>query len=641
MKGFTLIELLAVIVILAIILLIAVPIINNVIEGVRKSAFEITGKEIKKSAELLYGKSLIEDNKTDLFFEYYNGVEIPNVEGMTIPMNGEVPQNGTVHIKTDGDIEIKIHNGKYCVVKDFSSNEFIVSEIEVEDCYTPFFLPTISLIGGADEFVEINQSYTDSGVIARNVDGTLSDNFSYVIKKDDVIVQEIDANSLGIYEITYTVFDGTKSKSIIRKVSIVDTIDPVISLATNDNLLISDVDGFDLLDGVSVSDNSLEDLSISVTGNIAKIAGSYNITYSATDSSGNTVSVLRIINVSDVTAPVLSLNGASSINVLKDSAYTELGATAIDDSEGDVTSFIVITGNVNTAVAGTYYVTYTVKDSSNNESSITRTVVVIPSTQVFDFTYTGNYQLFVVPYTGVYKLETWGAQGGNTSSFAGGKGGYATGRLNLTAGTNLYVYVGGQATSTAGGFNGGGAGGGGYDFPGVGGGGATDIRINTNSLTNRIIVAGGGGGGNHATSSTGGYGGGPAGGDGGTQVSYCVSAPGGGGKDYTGGIGGTNASSCGTSGSGSAGLLGSGGVGGIGYNSGTFGSGSGGGGGYYGGGGGGGGGNYGSAGGGGSAYTGTLTSATSIPGNSAMPGPTGTNITGRVGNGFAKITFNP
>ena len=41
----------------------------------------------------------------------------------------------------------------------------------------------------------------------------------------------------------------------------------------------------------------------------------------------------------------------------------------------------------------------------------------------FEFNYTGDYQTFVVPKTGVYKLETWGAQGGHRGSNNGGKGG--------------------------------------------------------------------------------------------------------------------------------------------------------------------------------------------------------------------------
>lgn len=151
--------------------------------------------------------------------------------------------------------------------------------------------------------------------------------------------------------------------------------------------------------------------------------------------------------------------------------------------------------------------------------------------EVFNFDYTGSVQEITLP-KGKYKLQCWGAQGGNvTGSYAvnGSKGGYSEGVLTLTETTKLYVFVGGQGTSYTssasqtstsvvnGGWNGGGAGArtaryssGGTDgrsFP-RGGGGATDIStVNSSlsyssgrttrdsaSLLARCIVAGGGAG---------------------------------------------------------------------------------------------------------------------------------------------------
>lgn len=117
---------------------------------------------------------------------------------------------------------------------------------------------------------------------------------------------------------------------------------------------------------------------------------------------------------------------------------------------------------------------------------------------------------------GTYTLQVWGAQGGYRSDSAkGGKGGYSTGTLTLTEDTIVYVYVGGAggngsngcgSTICVGGFNGGG-----YRYKYYGGGGATDIRIGSDSLYARVIVAGGGGS-DGATSKTGMYGGGTTGG---------------------------------------------------------------------------------------------------------------------------------
>jgi hypothetical protein len=120
----------------------------------------------------------------------------------------------------------------------------------------------------------------------------------------------------------------------------------------------------------------------------------------------------------------------------------------------------------------------------------------------------GQYT-WTAPADGSYRFEAWGAQGGHayggSSNGIGGKGGYATGTLYLTAGQTVYVYVGGQGYTAGhngvdhlhlgGGYNGGG---GSWGAPvgfnvGAGGGGASDIRTSTD-LNDRVIVAGGGGG---------------------------------------------------------------------------------------------------------------------------------------------------
>lgn len=143
------------------------------------------------------------------------------------------------------------------------------------------------------------------------------------------------------------------------------------------------------------------------------------------------------------------------------------------------------------------------------------------------YAYTGGEQTFTPPYNGRYKLETWGAQGGNSSNNStfggyngsqaiGGYGGYSSGMVTLSKNQMLNIVVGGGGTSsgmnefsvTKGGYNGGGNGGKGNTsfssigcYSGAGGGGATHIaKISgiLSSLENNkddiLIVSGGGGG---------------------------------------------------------------------------------------------------------------------------------------------------
>lgn len=74
--------------------------------------------------------------------------------------------------------------------------------------------------------------------------------------------------------------------------------------------------------------------------------------------------------------PKITLNGQSTVNLKLNEAYTEQGANATDTLDGDLTSKIKITGNVNNKVAGTYKITYSVTNSKGKTSTVQRTVVV-------------------------------------------------------------------------------------------------------------------------------------------------------------------------------------------------------------------------------------------------------------------------
>lgn len=124
------------------------------------------------------------------------------------------------------------------------------------------------------------------------------------------------------------------------------------------------------------------------------------------------------------------------------------------------------------------------------------------------FSCTKEGQEYSIPESGYYKIECWGASGGNAGAAIGGKGAYTNGIIYLSKGEKIYVYVGeagknGTVSGSAmdGSFNGGGPCGGTNDYGTLStGGGSTDIRLlggewdNFDSLKTRIMVASGGGG---------------------------------------------------------------------------------------------------------------------------------------------------
>jgi pimeloyl-ACP methyl ester carboxylesterase len=77
------------------------------------------------------------------------------------------------------------------------------------------------------------------------------------------------------------------------------------------------------------------------------------------------------------TAPTLALIGSDTMSIFKGDIYTELGATASDAEEGNLTTSIVITGTVDVNTVGQYSLVYKVTDSKGLTVSKTRTVNVV------------------------------------------------------------------------------------------------------------------------------------------------------------------------------------------------------------------------------------------------------------------------
>lgn len=96
-----------------------------------------------------------------------------------------------------------------------------------------------------------------------------------------------------------------------------------------------------------------------------------------------------------------------------------------------------------------YFCIQTVCDGLSLMSNVANIITDDYTSYTFDFT--GSEQTFTVPETGLYRLETWGAQGQNDDNNRGGYGSYSVGEIQLTAGQTLYINVGGQN-----GYNGGG-----------------------------------------------------------------------------------------------------------------------------------------------------------------------------------------
>jgi hypothetical protein len=134
--------------------------------------------------------------------------------------------------------------------------------------------------------------------------------------------------------------------------------------------------------GATATDDVDGDISglVTIDGAVnTAVPGQYTLTYRVMDSAGNeAVPVTRTVTVEDTTPPVITLNGSPSETVVVGAGYTDPGATAWDACEGDLTGAIQVSGSVDTGLAGTYVLTYTVSDSFQNMRTEYRYVNVAP-----------------------------------------------------------------------------------------------------------------------------------------------------------------------------------------------------------------------------------------------------------------------
>jgi len=96
----------------------------------------------------------------------------------------------------------------------------------------------------------------------------------------------------------------------------------------------------------------------------------------------------------DTTGPSIKLNGNLPTEIALNAAYTDLGATAYDAEDGDVTSRITKTGTVNVDKVGDYVLTYNATDNAGNRAtSASRTVQVRNDADYIDGFYAVSYSM--------------------------------------------------------------------------------------------------------------------------------------------------------------------------------------------------------------------------------------------------------
>jgi len=212
----------------------------------------------------------------------------------------------------------------------------------------------------------------------------------------------------GQYTLTYSVSDTAGNSSTATRVVAVTAQTPVYALppaimlsgSTEIQIFVDDdytEPGYSAVDchGVNLTG------AVSVTSSINSLTpGIYTINYYVQDAGGNSASASRTVIVAEretpppqADAPVITIIGSDPIILHIDSGtpYTEQGAFAYDENDGDISENVQITGSVNRDIAGTYILTYKTVNSAGLEATASRNVRILAPDEVREPRETYNF----------------------------------------------------------------------------------------------------------------------------------------------------------------------------------------------------------------------------------------------------------
>ena len=215
--------------------------------------------------------------------------------------------------------------------------------------------------------VEYGTNFVDPGATA-----TLVDRKSGTAENAPVaVVGNVNTSILGTYMIGYVAREKGCTGTVYRRVRVIDSRQPEI-------ILVADPDHYTLPghpyeeEGFTATDNYDGD----ITHLVNRKEKDGVVTYTVTDTFGNSTTVSRPIVYDDPVAPVISLHGGETVTLGLGESYREPGFAAKDNCDGDLTGAVKVSGSVNTFKPGRYMLTYTVSDNYKNTANISRIVYV-------------------------------------------------------------------------------------------------------------------------------------------------------------------------------------------------------------------------------------------------------------------------
>lgn len=241
--------------------------------------------------------------------------------------------------------------------------------------------PVITIIGESAITINQGSEYKDNGAKANdNIDGDLTSKIK--------TTSTVDVKNSGTYVVTYTVSDKAGNKAeASRKVIVVATPTTTVRTTTKSSS--------------NVKTTTRARVTVTTTQRVT-------------------------------TPPTITLRGSTVVEINAGTQYTDPGYSATDAKGTDITARVTVSGNINTNVAGTYTLRYSVTDSYGNSASKTRTIRVkstyvalqgitlTPNTVSLSVGQSKTLSIYFNPTNATNKSVTWSSSNPSVATISNG-----------------------------------------------------------------------------------------------------------------------------------------------------------------------------------------------------------------------------
>lgn len=352
----------------------------------------------------------------------------------------------------------------------YTQRDFLSLESRMEEEAPLYILQKQVVLTENDYKIDLNDLLTDTG-------GTINSSKNPVVNicKGYVLAKKIDSESYdafiscGKYYTTTGFVSNDKENITTTTKKAKDTEKPNLLLIGEKNITINMGQSYNE-PGFSATDNIDGDVTakVKVVGSVDTTKpGEYKLSYSVSDSSGNLAEEKRVIKVIETTtkapttsnnlttttrvttttrrvvtttktttvpkiAPTITLYGSKVITLYVGDSYKDPGYSAIDCMGANITSKVDVSGSVNTKVATTYYINYSVTDKYGNKAVATRTVIVktknipvtgislSPNTVELQKGQTKKISVYITPSNATDKTITWTSSNNSIATISSG-----------------------------------------------------------------------------------------------------------------------------------------------------------------------------------------------------------------------------